>query len=108
MLVSGPALQESIMPIEEEPMVGATYEDEEGRTFEVVSFDEDEGNIEIKFEDDTVNTVDLDAWYEMEVTRISSPEDDADDDDDYDEDDEDFEDDEDDDDDFDDDDEDEQ
>jgi hypothetical protein len=67
------------MPIEEEPIIGAVYEDEEGRTFEVVSFDEDEGTIEVQYEDETVNSLDLDGWYEMEITRISSPADETDD-----------------------------
>lgn len=64
------------MPIEEEPVVGATYEDEEGRSFEVVSFDEDEGTIEVQYEDETLDEIDLDAWYEMELKRVASPEDD--------------------------------
>ena len=84
------------MPIEEEPIVGAVYENEEGRTFAVVSFDVDEGTIGVQYEDETVNEIDVDTWYEMELTRVSSPEDeDADeeeepeaDDDDFDEDDE--------------------
>ena len=85
------------MPIEEEPIVGAVYEDEEGRSFEVVTFDEDEGTIEVRYEDETVNSLDLDGWYELEITRISSPEEEGDDeeeefedDDDYDEDDDDL------------------
>ena len=85
------------MPIEEEPVVGAVYEDEEGRTFAVVSFDEDEGTIEVQYEDETVNSLDLDGWYEMEITRISSPEDENDEDDEELEDEDDYEDDEDDD-----------
>jgi hypothetical protein len=78
------------MPIEEEPIIGAVYEDEEGRTFEVISFDEDEGTIEVQYEDETVNSLDLDGWYEMEITRISTPEDESDDEDEF-EDDDDFE-----------------
>src|SRR5215210_3408338 len=88
------------MPIEEEPIVGATYEDEEGRSFAVISFDEDEGTIEVKFEDETVNEIDLDAWYEMELKRIATPKDEDDEEEDdieeEDEDDDDFDDDEDD------------
>lgn len=76
------------MPIEEEPVVGAVYEDEEGRSFEVTSFDEDDGTIKVRFEDESVNELDIDAWYEMEITCVSLPEDeDADDDDDMDDDD---------------------
>src|SRR5713101_6052589 len=63
------------MPIEEEPIVGATYQDEEGRSFEVISFDEDEGTIEVQYEDETVDEIDLDAWYEMELKRVAKPKD---------------------------------
>ncbi len=93
------------MPIEEEPIVGAKYEDEEGRSFTVISFDEDEGTIEVQFEDETVNEIDLDAWYEMELKRVATPKDeDADEDEELEEEDEDDFDDEDEDDDLDDDD----
>jgi hypothetical protein len=85
------------MPIEEEPIVGAVYENEEGRTFEVVSFDVDEGTIGVQYEDETVNEIDVDAWYEMELTRVSSPKDeDADEEEELEEDDEELDDDEDD------------
>lgn len=60
------------MPIEEEPIVGARYEDEEGRSFEVIAFDVDEGTIEVQYEDETVNQIDLDAWYEMELKRVAA------------------------------------
>ena len=63
------------MPIEEEPIVGAVYEDEEGRSFEVIAFDEDVGTIGVKYEDETVNEIDIDAWYEMELKRVVSLED---------------------------------
>ncbi len=60
------------MPIEEEPIVGATYEDDEGRSFEVISFDEDDGTIEVQYEDETMNKIDIDAWYEMELKRLAT------------------------------------
>lgn len=63
------------MPIEEEPIVGAVYEDEEGRTFEVVSFDEDDGTIKVRHEDESVKELDIDDWYEMEIKCIELPED---------------------------------
>ncbi len=63
------------MPIEEEPIVGAVYEDEEGRSFEVIAFDEDVGTIKVQYEDETVNEIDIDAWYEMELKRVASLED---------------------------------
>jgi uncharacterized protein DUF6763 len=75
------------MPIEEEPVVGAAYENEEGRKFAVIAFDEDEGTIDVQYEDETVNQIDLDTWYEMELTRVSSPENDDEDEDETDDDD---------------------
>jgi hypothetical protein len=58
--------------MEEEPVVGAMYEDEDGLAFEVLSFDEDEGTIEVQYEDDKVSEIDIDAWYEMELKQIKS------------------------------------
>jgi hypothetical protein len=69
------------MPIEEEPIVGAVYENDEGRTFEVIAFDEDDGEIKVRYEDESVKALDIDDWYEMELTRISSPEEEKTDDD---------------------------
>jgi hypothetical protein len=66
--------------MEEEPIVGAVYEDAEGRSFEVLSFDEDEATIEIEYEDGTVEEMDLDAWYELDVQQVESDDDDLDDD----------------------------
>lgn len=63
------------MPIQEEPQVGSVYEDVEGKTFEVMGFDEDEGNIDIRYSDGTVDVIDIDAWYEMELQQISSVDD---------------------------------
>jgi hypothetical protein len=77
------------VPIEEEPVVGAVYQDEEGHTFEVIAFDEDDGNVRVRYDDDSLDEIDLDAWYELEIKRIADPEgeDDDDDEDDLDEDD---------------------
>ena len=49
------------MPMEEEPVIGAMYEDEDGLAFEVVSFDEDEGIIEVQYEDGEVSEIDIDS-----------------------------------------------
>jgi hypothetical protein len=62
------------MPIEEEPVVGAVYEDEDGRSFEVISFDEDMGTLEVRYVDGTLNEIDLDDWYGMTLQRLESPE----------------------------------
>ena len=70
------------MPIEEEPIVGAKYENDESRSFEVTAFDEDEGTVKIEYEDGAAEEVDLDAWYEMEIKQVANPEDRDDDEDD--------------------------
>lgn len=62
------------MPMEEEPVVGAFYEDEEGRTFKVLAFDEDLATIEIQYGDGSLNEVDLDAWYGMDLERVQPDE----------------------------------
>lgn len=67
------------MPMEEEPIVGAVYEDTEGRTFEVVGFDEDEGTVKLTYEDGASEEIDIDAWYEMDLEMIEVDEDEDDD-----------------------------
>lgn len=68
------------MPMYEEPVVGAFYEDleEDGRTFEVVAFDENDGMIEIQYSDGTTDEIDLDDWYGMDLEQLESEEDDDD------------------------------
>lgn len=58
------------MPIQEDPVVGAAYEDSDGLTFEVTDFDEDEGAIEVRYDDGSVDEIDIDTWYEMELRRL--------------------------------------
>jgi hypothetical protein len=60
------------MPMEEEPKIGAMYEDEDGKAFEVLSFDEDVGTIEVQYEDGSVAEIDIDAWYEMELESLKT------------------------------------
>lgn len=60
------------MPMEKEPVVGAMYEDEDGLAFEVLSFDEDDGAIEVQYEDGEVSEIDIDAWYEMDLQQLKS------------------------------------
>lgn len=68
------------MPMYEEPVVGAFYEDleEDGRTFEVVAFDENDGTIEIQYGDGTTDEIDLDDWYGMDLEQLESDEDEDD------------------------------
>ena len=60
----------------DEPVVGAVYEDREddGRTFEVISFDENDGTIEIQYSDNTSDEIDLDDWYGMDLEQLESEE----------------------------------
>ena len=66
------------MPMYEEPVVGAFYEDEDGRTFEVVSFDENDGTIEIQYSDSTSDEIDLDDWYGLDLEKLESDDEDED------------------------------
>ncbi|MFL6623346.1 MAG: DUF6763 family protein [Sulfurifustis sp.] len=60
------------MPMEEEPVVGAMYEDQDGVAFEVLSFDEDDGTIEVQYEDGEVGEIDIDNWYEMDLQKLKA------------------------------------
>ena len=62
------------MPMDEEPIVGTMYEDEDGKPFEVLAFDEDDGTIEVQYADETVGEIDIDAWYEMDFRPLKSVE----------------------------------
>ena len=65
------------MPMHEEPVVGAFYEnlEEDGRTFEVTAFDENDGTIEIQYSDGSTDEIDLDDWYGMDLEQLESDED---------------------------------
>jgi len=60
------------MPMEEEPVVGAMYEDPEGRSFEILALNEDDGTIEIQYDDGAVDEIDIDAWYEMDLQPVKA------------------------------------
>ena len=62
------------MPMEEEPVVGKMYEDADGMAFEILAFDEDDGTIEIQYDDGTVDEIDLDTWYEMDLQQLKTAE----------------------------------
>lgn len=64
------------MPMYEEPVVGTVYEDEDGKTFEVISFDENIGTLEVQFADGTKNEIDLDDWYGMDLEEVESEDED--------------------------------
>jgi ribonuclease E len=64
------------MPMYEEPVVGTIYEDEDGKTFEVIAFDENIGTVEVEFADGTKNEIDLDDWYGMDLEEVESEDED--------------------------------
>ena len=75
-------------------MPGQWYENlEEEESFRVLSMDEDSELLEIEYLDGDIEEIDLEAWHEMDLERISEPEgwsesddeDDADEDEDWDE-----------------------
>lgn len=66
------------MPMYEEPVVGAFYENEDGRQFEVTAFDENDGTIDIQYKDGTPDEIDLDDWYGMDLEQMELDEDDED------------------------------
>ena len=62
------------MPMHEEPLVGATYENPEERTFKVTAFDQDEATVTVEYADGSVETLDLDNWYDMDLEMIDDGE----------------------------------
>lgn len=68
------------MPMDTDPVIGAVYENADGRTFEVVAFDENEASVQLRYDDGSIEDIDLDAWYEMDLETISLPGEEADDD----------------------------
>jgi len=67
------------MPMHEEPVVHAFYEDEDHRTFEVTAFDENDGTIKVLYDDNTAKEFDLDDWYGMDLERVETDDDEDDD-----------------------------
>lgn len=64
------------MASEYDPIVGNWYQHlDKGQEFEVVAVDEEKGFVEIQHFDGDVEEIDLDAWYEMDIEPIETPED---------------------------------
>lgn len=63
------------MPTEHEPQVGDWYKTPDGMSFEVIASDEDEGIVEIQYFDGAVEELDMESWYEMDLTPREPPED---------------------------------
>ena len=59
-----------------DPIIGNWYRNHEtGNDFEVVALDEDAQTIEIQYFDGEIEELDLDAWYELPIEGIETPED---------------------------------
>lgn len=63
------------MATEYEPRIGDWYRTATGDNFEIVALDPDDETLEIQYFDGTVEELDLDTWYELDVDAIEPPED---------------------------------
>lgn len=58
------------------PIIGAWYQDrEEEQTFEVVAVDEEQGTVEIQYQDGAISEFELEAWPRLPLTPAAPPED---------------------------------
>lgn len=63
------------MITENDPIIGYWYQHlDKGQHFLVVAFDEDEELVEIQHFDGSIEEIDLDTWYEMELAPAGDPE----------------------------------
>lgn len=58
-----------------EPRIGDWYRTVAGENFEIVALDPDDETLEIQYFDGTVEEIDLDTWYELEIEASEPPED---------------------------------
>jgi len=58
-----------------DPKVGNWYETADSQSFRVVGVDEDSAIIEVQYLDGSLEDIDFDAWFEMEVETIVPPKD---------------------------------
>ena len=63
------------MATEYEPRIGDWYRTPAGDTFEIVAFDEDDETVGVQYFDGTVEELDLDTWYDLDVDAVEPPED---------------------------------
>ena len=63
------------MVTENDPLVGYWYQHlDKGQHFLVVAFDEEEELVEIQHFDGSIEEIDLDTWYELELAPAGEPE----------------------------------
>ncbi|NIR59101.1 MAG: hypothetical protein GWO02_06065 [Gammaproteobacteria bacterium] len=63
------------MAAQYEPRVGDWYESTSGHSFEVVAYDEDKETVEVQYFDGTLEELDLEGWYELDIEPVEPPED---------------------------------
>ena len=64
------------MPFDVDPIEGNWYQHlDKGEKFEVLAVDDDNGLIEVQYFDGSVEEIDLDTWYNLEVEPVEPPED---------------------------------
>ena len=64
------------MSTEVEPLANSWYTDlETEEEFRVVAVDEDEGIVEIQYQDGELEQIDLDVWNEMDIETSAAPDD---------------------------------
>ncbi|HKJ08391.1 MAG TPA: DUF6763 family protein [Gammaproteobacteria bacterium] len=63
------------MATEHEPRIGDWYRNASDEAFEIVAFDETDETVEIQYFDGTLEELDLDTWYELDIEPTAAPED---------------------------------
>lgn len=63
------------MATEYEPRIGDWYRTVTGDNFEIVALDPDDETLEIQYFDGTIEELDLDTWYELNIEPTEPPED---------------------------------
>ena len=59
-----------------DPIIGTWYRElNRDHRFEVVALDDKDGAVEIQDFDGNLDTIDLEAWYELSIEPIEAPED---------------------------------
>jgi len=64
------------MAIESNPVVANWYQDRNREErFTIVAFDQDEGVLELQYENGDLEEIDIDTWYELDTEEVAMPED---------------------------------
>ncbi|MCA1798227.1 MAG: hypothetical protein LC632_01895 [Xanthomonadaceae bacterium] len=57
------------------PVIGDWYKNQKGELFEVVALDEEDGSVDIQYFDGSLESIDVDAWFELALVPVEPPED---------------------------------